>query len=69
MTDMVYLLNTLVDNTGKILIPGVYGDVAEIQVEETNAYDKIAFDLISYRENIGCKALLHEDKSKLLMHR
>lgn len=69
MTDLVHLLNTLVDENGKILIPGLYDDVAEIQKEETAAYDKIAFDLNCYRENIGCQALLHEDKSKLLMHR
>ncbi|KAL3284806.1 hypothetical protein HHI36_018946 [Cryptolaemus montrouzieri] len=69
MSDLVYLLNTLVDETGKILIPGIYDEVAKIQEEETAAYEKIAFDLCSYRDNIGCNKLLHQDKSKLLMHR
>ncbi|KAK9882385.1 hypothetical protein WA026_020908 [Henosepilachna vigintioctopunctata] len=69
MTDLIYLLNTLVDDSGKILIPGIYDNVAPIQEEESAAYDKISFDLCAYKNQIGCQGLLHEDKSKLLMHR
>lgn len=70
MSDVIYLLNTLVDKEGKILVEGVYNEVAPLKPEEAQLYDKIEFDVNSYRADIGAKKLMHnEDKNQLLMHR
>lgn len=70
MTDLVYLLSTLVDKDGKILIPELYKDVAPIVEGEHEIYKKIDFDVAEYRAGVGCKRLLHNEvKETILMHR
>jgi len=70
MTDLIYLLNTLLDKDGKILIPDINKDVAPVLPEENETYQKICFDIPVYRSNVGAKKLAHnEDKIQLLMHR
>lgn len=70
MADLVYLLNTLVDNNGRIQIDGIYQDVAPLRADEKDIYDNISFDVHEYRKDIGCNKLAHnEDKNQLLMHR
>lgn len=70
MTDLVYLLSTLVNKDGKILIPGLYNEVAEFLENENDIYKQIDFDVNEYRSDIGCNRLLHnEEKEKILMHR
>lgn len=70
MTDLVYLLSTLVNKDGKILVPGLYAEVAPLSDDEKNIYKKIHFDVNEYRSDVGCKALLHKEvKEDLLMHR
>lgn len=70
MADLVYLLNTLVDKDGKILIPGIYDEVAKLTPEEQAMYKTIEFDVKEYRESLGAPRLMHkEHKEKLLMHR
>lgn len=70
MADLVYLLNTLVDKDGRILVDGIYNDVAPLRTNEHETYQNIAFDVDDYRSDIGCNKLLHkEDKTQLLMHR
>ncbi|XP_031573362.1 cytosolic non-specific dipeptidase-like isoform X1 [Actinia tenebrosa] len=69
MTDLVSLLDTLVDVKGNILVPGVNDSVAPVTEEEKKSYDPIDFDLEEYRKDIGHNRLLHENKPDLLMHR
>lgn len=70
MTDLIYLLGTLVDKDGKILIPGLYNEVAPLTEKEKLLYSKIHFNVDAYRKDIGCKRLLHNEKKEaLLMHR
>lgn len=70
MSDLIYLLNTLVDKDGKILIPNIYNEVAPLRKDETKMYESIDFNVDSYRDFIGTKKLLHnEDKTLILMHR
>lgn len=69
MSDLIYMMNTLVDNKGKILVPGIMDDVAPVTDEELTTYSSIDFDLEGYRKDIGCRQLLHQDKSQILMHR
>lgn len=70
MADLVYMLNTLVDKDGKILITGIEEDVAPLQPNEVDLYEKIHFDVDEYRATVGTRRLAHnEDKVKILMHR
>lgn len=70
MADLIYLLNTLVDKDGRILIDGIHDQVAPLSSNEHETYQNIEFDVASYREEIGCNRLRHnEDKTQLLMHR
>lgn len=63
MTDLVHLLNTLVDKDGKILVTGLHDDVAEVTPKEAALYDTIDFDVAEYKAGIGTQQLLHrEDK-------
>lgn len=70
MSDLIYLLDGLVDKDGKILIPNIYTEVAPLLPNENEIYENISFDVNEYRTNIGTKCLMHkEDKTQLLMHR
>ncbi|XP_055538804.1 cytosolic non-specific dipeptidase [Wyeomyia smithii] len=70
MNDLVYLLGTLADKEGRILIPNIYKDVAALLPAEQAIYEAIAFDVADYREQLGARKLMHsEDKAKILMHR
>ncbi|XP_050718402.1 cytosolic non-specific dipeptidase-like isoform X2 [Eriocheir sinensis] len=70
MIDLMYLMNSLVDVNGKILIPGIMDDVAELTPEEEKLYADIDFDVEEYRKDIGHNELIHHgDKVKTLMAR
>ncbi|KAG5887433.1 hypothetical protein JTB14_024632 [Gonioctena quinquepunctata] len=70
MSDLIYLMNTLVDKDGKILIKGLYNEVAPIAAGESAIYEKIEFDTEEYRRDVGCDKLMHNgDKEQILMHR
>ena len=63
VADLVYLLNTLVDKDGKILITGLHDDVAPLTANEASLYDNIEFDVPEYKCGIGSPKLMHnEDK-------
>ena len=68
--DLIYLLNTLVDEESNIIVPGIHDDVAVLTPEEEKLYDKIEFDVDQFRDAIRANKLARkEDKVKLLMHR
>lgn len=70
MADLIYMLNTLVDKNGHILIDGIYNDVAPLRDSEQENYNNISFDVNEYQKDVGCNKLAHnEDKTQLLMHR
>ncbi|XP_060534962.1 cytosolic non-specific dipeptidase-like [Cylas formicarius] len=54
MADLVFLLDSLVDKNGKILVPGLYEDVAPLSEGESEIYRKIDFDVNDYRSDIKC---------------
>lgn len=63
MSDLVYLMNTLVDVNGKVLVDGIYDNVAKVTPEELKMYDSIEFDVNEYRDTCGTTRLAHnEDK-------
>lgn len=49
MTDLIYLMNELVDKDGKILIPGMYKSVAPLTDHEKKLYPDIDFNPEAYR--------------------
>ncbi|XP_021416076.2 cytosolic non-specific dipeptidase isoform X1 [Oncorhynchus mykiss] len=69
MTDLIALLGSLVDTKGKILVPGMYEEVANVTDEEKKLYEKIDFDMVEYAKDIGAGKLLHDTKEAILMHR
>lgn len=70
MTDLVYLLGTLVNKDGRIQVTNLYKDVAPLLENEHEIYEAIDFDVEEYKQNIGNDHLLHNnDKTQLLMHR
>ncbi|XP_055374696.1 cytosolic non-specific dipeptidase [Condylostylus longicornis] len=70
MTDLIYLLNTLVDKDGRILITNLEKDVAPLMEGEHEMYDSIDFEVSEYKKDLGTMRLLHnEEKRKILMHR
>lgn len=62
MADLIYLLNTLVDVNGKILIDGIYDNVTKIMEKEIESYKTIEFDVAEFRDSVGTSKLAHEDK-------
>ncbi|EZA56255.1 hypothetical protein DMN91_009981 [Ooceraea biroi] len=70
MADLIYLMNSLVDVNGKILVDGIYDSVAKVTSAELATYKDIEFDVDEFRDTVGTSKLPHrEDKIELLMHR
>ena len=61
MSDLIYLLNTLLDNKGQILIRGIMEDVASVTDEEVETYKNIDFDVETFRRDIRCQDLISKD--------
>lgn len=62
MSDLIALLNTLLDKDGEILIPGIMEDVEIISPEEQKMYSNIDFDIDAYKNELGSPQLLHDKK-------
>lgn len=73
MSDLIYLMDNLVDKHGKILIPGIMDDVAPLTPEEVDRYKNIDFDMKDYLSDAGVTSNLLStvagDKTKVLMAR
>ncbi|XP_053570836.1 beta-Ala-His dipeptidase isoform X2 [Bombina bombina] len=68
MSDLVFLLASLVDPSGHILIPGIYDEVAPFTKEEQQLYDDIDFDLEEHKNNSGGYQFLQSTKEEVLKH-
>ncbi|KGL83408.1 Beta-Ala-His dipeptidase, partial [Tinamus guttatus] len=68
MTDLVALLDSLVDSTGHIQIPGIYDSVAALTEEERKLYESIEFDIEEQKNNSGVKKFLYDTKEEILLH-
>ncbi len=66
MTDLIAILNTLLDKDGKILIPGIMDDVEPLTPEEKALYKTIDFDVEKYRQEMNASHLLHHEKVRIL---
>ncbi|NWV79635.1 CNDP1 dipeptidase, partial [Dasyornis broadbenti] len=68
LLDLIALLDSLVDSTGRIQIPGIYDSVAALMEEERKLYESIEFDLEEHRNNCGVKKFLYSNKEEILLH-
>ncbi|XP_074841968.1 beta-Ala-His dipeptidase [Carettochelys insculpta] len=68
MTDLIALLGSLVDSAGRILIPGIYDDVAVLTEEEKKLYESIDFDLEEHKNISGVKKFLYDTKEEILLN-
>lgn len=61
MPDLIYLMNSLTNNKGEILIEGLLDDVAPVTDTEKNIYKDIKFDVGLFREEVGTGCLRHAE--------
>ena len=70
MADLIYMMNTLVDKDGKILVEGLMDSVAPVTPEEMATYKDIDFDVKDFQTDIQTNKLItNQDKAKTLMAR
>jgi Cys-Gly metallodipeptidase DUG1 len=69
MTDLALIMSKLVDNKGKILIPGINEMVAPLTDDEKELYDPIAYTMDNLHESLGSQTTITEDKVSTLMAR
>ncbi|XP_078073284.1 cytosolic non-specific dipeptidase-like isoform X2 [Mustelus asterias] len=69
MTDLIALLDSLVNSTGYILIPGIDSDVMPLTDEERVLYEGIEFNLEAFKRTLDITELLHKTKEDVLLHR
>lgn len=70
MTDLIALMSRLVAPDGRILIPGIYDNVAQLTPTEEAMYESISFTLNDIRDAVGgTRACIHSSERKALMAR
>lgn len=62
MSDLIAILDTLVDKDGKILVPGIYDEVEPVTPEEQALYASIDFNVEECNQEIKSPQLLHDKK-------
>ena len=68
MSDLVYMMNTLVDKDGKILVDGIYDSVLPVTEEEKVNYAALDFEMQQFQEDLEIKHLYHDcEKVKTLI--
>ncbi|NXP30871.1 CNDP1 dipeptidase, partial [Leiothrix lutea] len=68
LLDLIALLDSLVDSTGHIQIPGIYDSVAALTEEERKLYESTEFDLEEHKKNCGVRKFLYSTKEEILLH-
>ncbi|EYB84956.1 hypothetical protein Y032_0306g1975 [Ancylostoma ceylanicum] len=69
LQDLIWIMAQLTSVENRILIPGIYDDVAPMSKEEHQLYEKIDFNVAEFRDSVGAKKLPTEDKKTLLIRR
>ncbi|KAF2729182.1 CNDP dipeptidase [Polyplosphaeria fusca] len=69
MTDLVRIMNSLVDPDGKILIQGIDDLVAPLTDEEAALYPPIAFTMDDLHQSLGNQVSIYNDKNDALKHK
>ncbi|KAB0800705.1 hypothetical protein PPYR_06444 [Photinus pyralis] len=68
MADLTYLLSSLTDKDGRLLITDIYNSVPPLHAGEQDIYTNIDFDTSVYGNDIGAVKLLRQDKADLLLN-
>jgi Cys-Gly metallodipeptidase DUG1 len=68
MTDLIFLMNSLVKPDGEITIPGINDQVAPLEENEIGLYN-IVFSMKELHDAIGSTTALFPDVKNTLMHR
>jgi len=66
MTELIWMMNQLVDENGKILVEGLMDSVAPLTKEEEAKYTDIDFDVEEYRKDLGAPGQLMHDSDGTL---
>ena len=61
MADLIYMMNTLIDKDGNILVDGIMDSVAPVTKEEMETYKNIDFDVLDYKNDLGADKLMTND--------
>ncbi|KAF2202384.1 beta-Ala-His dipeptidase [Delitschia confertaspora ATCC 74209] len=69
MTDLIRVMDSLVDPDGKILVKGIADLVAPLTDDEAALYPPIAFTMDDLYQSLGSKATIHDNKNDALMHK
>lgn len=69
MTDLIFLMNSLVKPDGEIQIPGINDQVAPLKAEESVLYNDVVFSMRELHDAIGSTTALFPDEKNTLMHR
>ncbi|KAI9032161.1 hypothetical protein DFJ74DRAFT_653476 [Hyaloraphidium curvatum] len=69
MTDLIKIMASLVEPDGKILIPGIYDDVAPVSPEEKAIYERIELEMSALEDAIGAKTTIHDSVVPAVMAR
>lgn len=64
MIPLSSFIDSLVDPTGHIQIPGIYDSVAALTEEERKLYESIEYDIEEHKNNSGVKKFLYSSKVK-----
>ncbi|XP_054841673.1 cytosolic non-specific dipeptidase-like isoform X2 [Eublepharis macularius] len=67
--DLIFLLSTLVNSSGHILIPGIYEAVAPLTEKEKELYERTEFNFQKIKAKFGIKNFTYNTKQEILMHR
>ncbi|KAJ3193908.1 hypothetical protein HK101_003888 [Irineochytrium annulatum] len=69
MTDLIKIMATLVAPDGKILIPGIYDDVAKVTAAEDAMYENLDFSMKDIHDAIMSTTTIHTSEKAALMAR
>ncbi|KAJ3247754.1 hypothetical protein HDU78_003246 [Chytriomyces hyalinus] len=69
MTDLFHVMSKLVTPQGKILIPGIYDDVAAVTTQEDALYSNLDFSLADIHNATESETTIHGSVRDTLMHR
>lgn len=62
MDDLIFILNNLVDSSGRILVPNFYKNVMPVTPEEEEIYHKIKINFDDYKKTSGIANFIHNEK-------
>ncbi|TPX70427.1 hypothetical protein SpCBS45565_g01760 [Spizellomyces sp. 'palustris'] len=69
MTDLFHVMAKLVSPNGKILVPGIYDDVAPVTEAEDKLYDSLDFNLSDIQNAMNSKVTIFDTEKETLMAR